>query len=459
MIKIKYNSRVYLRKGTNGVQVRIRWNNKKNEVDTFLGIYAEPEKWDRDLQQARRGTTHRVGTHEAITAREINRTIKDFLDLVDTFFAENTLQGNIPTTTELRGILDKKLGRNPKCSSESPKGLDKNKASLSDAFNVFLKVRPTEVLWGEHSHHKYVQMINHLLACDKNIQLNQIDKNFLGKVKLHFISNGYHNITIQKHFKNIRVLLRWAKNNGYTINDEALMYNANIPSNSKRVIFLKYNELMHFYNYQIASEQNYLSRARDLFCFMASTSLRYSDLKALKKSDIKSDCLEIYTEKTDDMLSIPLTTLAKELLAKYHDIPGDYAFHVPSNAKLNDYIKMAAELAGLDREVTEVYYCGKTKHETINKLYETLSCHDARRTFVCCSLAFGITPTAVMACTGHSDYKAMQPYIDVASETARKEIAKWDKQTNRSKLVEFIDQLSEEQLAQAFQLLQQQFSA
>lgn len=31
-----------------------------------------------------------------------------------------------------------------------------------------------------------------------------------------------------------------------------------------------------------------------------------------------------------------------------------------------------------------------------------------------------------MSCTGHSTYSAMKPYIEVADETQRKELAKWD---------------------------------
>lgn len=75
---VKFYSRVYLRNGTNAIQIRVLWNNKKNEVDTFIGMYAEPEKWDTQLQMPKRGTTHKVGNNEPSTAREINIAIKEF---------------------------------------------------------------------------------------------------------------------------------------------------------------------------------------------------------------------------------------------------------------------------------------------------------------------------------------------------------------------------------------------
>ena len=50
----------------------------------------------------------------------------------------------------------------------------------------------------------------------------------------------------------------------------------------------------------------------------------------------------------------------------------------------------------------------------------------SRRTFICFALASGIPPQVVMKWTGHSDYKSMKPYIDIATRTksdAMKKIA------------------------------------
>jgi len=90
-------------------------------------------------------------------------------------------------------------------------------------------------------------------------------------------------------------------------------------------------------------------------------------------------------------------------------------------------LKEVAKKAGLDWEVVLIHYKGNTRIEEIKKFHEIIGCHDGRRTFVCCSLAFGIPPTVVMYCTGHSTYNAMRPYIEVADETQKRELAKWDK--------------------------------
>ena len=41
----------------------------------------------------------------------------------------------------------------------------------------------------------------------------------------------------------------------------------------------------------------------------------------------------------------------------------------------------------------------------------------ARRTFICFALSSGIPPQVVMKWTGHSDYQAMKPYIEIAEKT------------------------------------------
>ena len=67
-------------------------------------------------------------------------------------------------------------------------------------------------------------------------------------------------------------------------------------------------------------------------------------------------CLDFCTEKTDDKLHIALNEHAQQIIEKYSWYKGDTIFPVPSNQKLNDYLKEAAKLAGLDREISQVYF-------------------------------------------------------------------------------------------------------
>ncbi|WP_291588111.1 site-specific integrase [Bacteroides sp.] len=442
MIEINHSCRTFLHK--NGqVMIRVRWNNRKDEIGFSVGCNADPDKWDNENQRARYNTTHKVG-RKIYVARDINNRISQFLECIEESFTEYGLNSQLPTRSELKELVNEKLGR---IKEEIPVEVEEvQEKTLKNAFFEFMKLRPSENNWGEKTHFKYNQMWDHLNSFDSAISLETLDKKKLNGLKDWYIANDYHNATINKHFRNLKGILKWADSNGYSVKKEVFTYKTNLPVPPKTVTFLKYKELIHFASFQFPVNKEYLDRARDYFCFMAFTSLRYSDLKALKKANVSGEYIDLYTQKTKDKIRIPIISHARKILEKYKDNEGVYVFSVPSNQKLNDYIKEAAELAGLDREVVETYFIGTQRYEEIHKFYETISCHDGRRTFVCCSLALGITSSVVMSCTGHADYSSMRPYIEVADETQKLQMDKWNTYQYKSDIIERIDKMNPTQL-------------
>ena len=87
-----------------------------------------------------------------------------------------------------------------------------------------------------------------------------------------------------------------------------------------------------------------------------------------------------------------------------------------TNQKMNDYLKELGELAEINEPVRETYYKGNERIDEVTPKYALLSTHAGRRTFICNALALGIPAQVVMKWTGHSDYKAMKPYIDIADD-------------------------------------------
>ena len=43
--------------------------------------------------------------------------------------------------------------------------------------------------------------------------------------------------------------------------------------------------------------------------------------------------------------------------------------------------------------------------------------HAARRTFICFAFSSGMSPQVMMKWSGHSDYQAMKPYIEIAEKS------------------------------------------
>ena len=158
----------------------------------------------------------------------------------------------------------------------------------------------------------------------------------------------------------------------------------------KPVIFLTKEELLHLYRFQIpgngikvklkdmygneyektVEEAGGMAKTRDMFCFCAFTSLRYSDMAALKRTDIKGDTMYITTQKTNDRLPINLNKFAKEILAKYEhcEFPDNLALPVISNQKMNYYLKDLCELAGFMTPITKILPWWRKSRRDLSKV-------------------------------------------------------------------------------------------
>lgn len=447
MKTINFSTRPYITK-TGQIMIRVRWNRKKNEVAFSVGYTIDSLKWDSAKQMVRTNTTHLING-KTVYAREINNSIRNILASVEEVFTEYSLHDAIPASADLKQLVNERLGRGKEelIENETP--------SLKEIFEEFLKTRALEGNWSIQAEYKYSEIWNQLTGCDSNIELETLNTDKMIQLTNWYIKYDYCNRTIQKQFKILKSFLRWISKNGYTIQPGVLEFKPKLKVIPKTVTSLKFKELMHFYHYEYPREKEYLSKARDMFCFMAFTSLRYSDLAALRPVNIVDGYLDICTEKTDDKLHISLNEYAQEIIDKYSWYKGDTVFPVPSNQKPNDYLKEAAKMAGLDREIVQVYFKGNTRYEDTYKFWEQISCHDARRTFVCCSLALGIPTSVVMSCTGHSDYESMRPYIEVADETQKMQMEKWNSHQYKSGIIERLDKMGSEQLKQLFEYVKE----
>lgn len=109
MKKTSFSTRAYVMK--NGqLMIRVRWNSKKNEVGFSVGYTIDPLKWDSDRQLVKSNTTHKI-SGKTVYAREINSTIRSFIACIEEVFAEYDIHSIIPTTTDLKEQVNKKLGR------------------------------------------------------------------------------------------------------------------------------------------------------------------------------------------------------------------------------------------------------------------------------------------------------------------------------------------------------------
>jgi integrase len=196
----------------------------------------------------------------------------------------------------------------------------------------------------------------------------------------------------------------------------------------KHIVFLSWDELLSMYNFDIPESKNYLDRVRDVFCFCAFTSLRYSDAYNLRREDIYDDALHVTTKKTKDSVTIELNKYSRAILAKYesYHFAEDKALPVISNQRMNDYLKELGKLCGFTKKEKIITCKGsETLTEYIPK-YELIGTHTARRTFISNAIMKGIAPDVIMKWTGHSDYDAMKPYIGISDESKKSAMRLFD---------------------------------
>ena len=146
------------------------------------------------------------------------------------------------------------------------------------------------------------------------------------------------------------------------------------------------------------------------------------------RSDIKGDHIEVTTVKTADSISIELNKVTKDILEKYKDTPFKDNKALPNytNQAMNRDIKELCKLAGINEEIRVTTYKGNVRTDKIQPKWELVGTHTGRRTFIVNALSLGITPNIVMKWTGHSDYKAMKPYIGIVDSIKANEMTKLD---------------------------------
>ena len=252
---------------------------------------------------------------------------------------------------------------------------------------------------------------------------------FLSKVK------KMKNTSIDKQLDFLRWFFRWALAKRFHDVNDFETFRPKLKKTQNRVVFLTRDELEKLKKYVAPEDRKNLERVRDVFLFQCCTGLRYSDVFNLRRCDVHEDHIDVTTIKTNDTLRIELNEESKSILDRYKNITfeNDKALPVISNQKMNDSLHDLCKLAGINEMVRKTYFRGKERIDEIKPKWELVGTHTGRRTFICHALSMGIPPEIVMKWTGHSDYKAMKPYIDVVDEIKAESMKKFDGLFGKSK--------------------------
>ena len=411
-MEINYHSQFLLDKEkdstTGKIRLRIKWD--KNIIAFGVGYRAEFDKWSLETQRCKTNSTHGV---KKISASVINKKITAYELACERVFRNFILENKTPDKKSVREQFNLEIGRKVVTEVEIEK-------TVFEIFDLFVKEESRINLWTNTTFAKMKTFRKHLNTFDPKLVFKSIDEEKLLKYQ-YFLQEKLElqNSTTLKNFSFLRWFLTWATKKGYNSNMTFQHFRPKLKTVQKKIIFLTQEELKMVKNLKIPAKKNYLDRVRDVFLFQCFTGLRYSDVENLKRSDIRENFIEIITVKTSDSLVIELNDHSKALLNKYKDSQFDNykALPVISNQRMNEYLRELMELAKIDEPVRETYYKGNQRYDEVFPKYALMSSHAGRRTFICNALSLGIPPQVVMKWTGHSDYSAMKPYIDIADQT------------------------------------------
>ena len=400
--------------------IRVRVSYAGERVELRLGFSIEPEKWNAEEGRVRMNARNRY--HQ--TAGEINRAIAKSEECIDAIFTRFELLNNrAPTPAELKAAFNEVIGREGSGDSDP--------AAFYSAYSEFTETMGQQNEWTPATYTKFRSLRVHLEKFNPNLRFEDISVETLQAFIASLHSEGLRNTTISKNLSFLRWFLRWAFNKGYNPTTTHETFKPRLKGtdgNAKEVIYLEWEELIRLYNFKLPESRPSLACVRDVFCFCCFTGLRYSDVAKLRRSDVKEGYISVVTQKTIDGLRIELNKYSAAILNKYSGVvlPNDLALPVISNAKMNEHLKVMAELAGLDTPQRIVYFKGNVRYEEVLPKFALITTHCGRRTFVVNALRLGVPSEVVMKWTGHSDFKAMKPYVKIVDKLKASEMEKFN---------------------------------
>ena len=403
------------------VPIRMRVNFASKRIEFTTGYRIDAAKWDADKQRVKNGCSNKLKQ----AASEINVSLLGYYTEIQDIFKKFEVEEIMPTQEQIKeafNALHKPIEEEVKPRKSTPNAFYK-------VFDEFVRDCGRKNDWTDSTYEKFAAVKNHLMNFRDGLTFDFFDEKGLNDYVTYLRDvKEMRNSTIGKQLSFLKWFLRWAFKKGLHQNNAYDSYKPKLKSTQKKIIFLTWEELNKLREFEIPAAKQALDRVRDVFLFQCFTGLRYSDVFNLRRSDIKGDHIEVTTVKTSDSLIIELNNHSKAILDKYKDVAfeDDKVLPVITNQKMNDYLKELAELAGIDWPVRQTCYRGNERIDEVTPKYALLGTHAGSRTFLCNVLALGIPPQVVMKWTGHSDYRAMKPCIDITDNIKANAMSKFN---------------------------------
>ena len=244
----------------------------------------------------------------------------------------------------------------------------------------------------------------------EDLAFSELTPNTIRQFEIYFKTerNCSHNTTV-KYLKNFKKIVLIAKENGWVFRDP--FAGIKFKLTPVDTIYLSSQELDAIKYKKLPIKR--LETVRDIFLFCCYTGLAFTDVKTLKREHLSTDndgitWIHKLRKKTKQMSTIFLIDGAMSLIKKYEFHPevqtSDKVLPVPSNQKMNAYLKELADICGINKPI---------------------STHSARHTFATTvALENDISLEVVSKVLGHSNTKMTQRYARTTENLIKKNMIK-----------------------------------
>lgn len=387
--------------------MNFRYRGKRYRL--FSGKKIAFDKWDVDKQRAnsKKYKNNCIG---------FNSFLQNLSDEI-----EGLTNNNKPLSiTDFKSIIDKANGKN-------------TKDSFFGFSESYLRQQIEKGEMAEASAKSYSGTLNHLKKLRHSLTFDEVDLNFYDKFVTHLKNNGISVNSIGGHIKRLKWFMAAALDRDLhsNVSFKKKAFKANREETDQ--IYLTRKEITKLSKKSLSSRLKKVVDAFVINCFLGQ---RYSDWQQMQKHNFKKmeDLFywNIVQDKTGEKIQIPVPTEVLPILKRYN-------FTCPvisskgklmSVQKFNDYLKEAAELAGID-SIEDIRENGEVKKLPKNQLIKS---HTARRSFATNLYLDGVPVQNIMAITGHKKEETFLLYVRADQLTKSKGLARHYQNTGNSRM-------------------------
>lgn len=338
---------------------------KARRIKIYTGIKVNEASWDR--------LTERMLPVFA-DSPETNQKLDELQRRVSLYLNEQFERNSLPDTSVLQTEIKKML-----------------KTEVYSFFGLMLDFIETN-----HSHWKpatfkkmksfYGQLKKYSVSKEGIMMPSSVNQDFADGLIEFYRRRNLQNSSIKKNID----LLKWFMNSClkkgliYNRDFQSINFSPSLPSSAPVDIFLKWDELLALYKHGGLSKKEVW--ARDIFCFIVFSGIRFSSIASLKKDYLNGNNLKL---GKDNNHAVSLNKFALEICNKYENkyYKNNSIFPPLSLISFHKYLRMASKKAGHNR----VLRLGDGESKAIS-LCDVISAKVAINTHYSMSVRLGIRP-------------------------------------------------------------------